>query len=363
MVSQRGRRIGHVAKTISAYHKVVKIPGSLLLRIRSQLAPGDNEQHGWVGIRFQTEPHAPPSQVLLHVNLCDATAQLQMQSIGVLGVNLIYGSYHHRSDADTFLRGLFDELSIERIEIDLIELNGPAFAGEDACAWCLTAVSRGMAHALVLDSSGQVVEPSSVLRRRPLLVMRGTFRNPKLLQPDLFESAGQQLTAEGVTIELEPVKLIDMTTRHVSREVSPSVAQMQESFRQLMPRGPLMASDFPETYLLSHYLRRHSNEPVRFVVSIAEAAKILHEAFYQNLPGTLLEGLGKLLSTNVKLYVAPMPREALRTAPGDVSDTIAVREPADSPVRLDDMILEEPGSHLFHYLRAAGRIVELQHSP
>jgi hypothetical protein len=396
-----GAASGTVAKTISAYDKVIsdEIYGAgtryvsrerllamldreyrLLLErldasrgrntqffafadtVASRNYKGDNEQHGWLGIRFQTEPNAPPSQMLLHVNLRDATAQLQMQSIGVLGVNLIYGAYHLGPDIDTSLRGLFDALSIDRIEIDVIELSGPAFTGQDACAWCLTALRRGMAHALILNSSGHVVEPSSLLRKRPLLVMRGTFRNPELLQPDLFESARRQLIAEGVTIEREPVTLIEMTTSHVSREMSPPVAQMQESVRQLASRGLLMVTSFPETYLLSRYLRRHSNEPVRFVVSVAGAAKILQEAFYQDLPGTLLEGVGKLLATNVKLYVAPMPREALMAALGNVSGTLAVRRSGDGPVRLDDLMPAEPGCHLFHYLRAAGRIVELQHS-
>ena len=365
-----GAASGTVAKTISAYDKVVsdEIYGAgtryvsrerlmamldreyrLLLQrldvsrgrntrffafadtVATRNFKGDNEQHGWLGIRFQTEPHAPPSQMLLHVNLCEATAQLQMQSIGVLGVNLIYG-VSPGVDIDTFLRGLLTAFHrANRNRRDRTER--PGVCRSDACAWCLTALSRSMAHALVLGSSGHVAEPSSVLRRRPLLVMRGTFRNPKLLQPDLFESARRQLTTEGVAIEREPVTLIEMTTSHVSREATPPVAQMLECVRELAPRGPLMVSNFPETYLLSRYLRRHSNEPVRFVVSIAAAAKILQETFYQDLPGSLLEGVGKLLATNVKLYVAPMPREALMTALGDISGTLSVRGSGDGLVR------------------------------
>jgi hypothetical protein len=61
-------------------------------------------------------------------------------------------------------------------------------------------------------------------------------------------------------------------------------------------------------------LRRHSTEQVRFILSVAAAAKIMHEVFYRTLPGTLPEGIGRLLATNVKLYVAPVPREAFRAA-------------------------------------------------
>ena len=48
---------------------------------------GDNEQHAWVGLRFQHEPGAEPSDILLHVNLTGPTVQLQQQALGVLGVS------------------------------------------------------------------------------------------------------------------------------------------------------------------------------------------------------------------------------------------------------------------------------------
>ncbi|HEY1342684.1 MAG TPA: hypothetical protein VGF59_34515, partial [Bryobacteraceae bacterium] len=283
---------------------------------------GSNEQHGWLGIRFQTEPGSDPSQVLLHVNLRDSTAQRQQETIGTFGVNLIYAAFRHRSDVHTFLAGLYEGLSLARIELDVIALDGPAFSAEDANQWTLSALCSKMAHAVVFDSHGIAVEPSSILRKRPLLVMRGTFANPDLLDAGLIRSAARQLAAEDPPCEREPAALLEMTIRHVSHSAPPSPAEMLNIMAQLTPRGPVMASDFPETYLLSRYLRRYSTEPVRFVVSIAAAAKILHERFYRDLPGTLLEGLGKLLATNVKLYVAPMPREDFLAALRDMPDTL-----------------------------------------
>jgi hypothetical protein len=121
-----------------------------------------------------------------------------------------------------------------------------------------------------------------------------------------------------------------------------------------------MITDYPESYLLSRYLRRHSTEPVRFIMGVTAAAKIMHEAFYRSLPGTLLEGIGRLLATNVKLYVAPMPREAFSAAVGDLSATLTVNQSGDGQVTLDDLELSGPGRHLLEYLRASDRIVPLQ---
>ena len=93
---------------------------------------GTNEQHGWLGVRFQAEPGGEPNQILLHINLMDPTAPLQQQAIGTLGVNLIYAAYHQRSSSTAFLAGLFDDLTSERLEIDVLEITGPVFAGSDS---------------------------------------------------------------------------------------------------------------------------------------------------------------------------------------------------------------------------------------
>ena len=154
-----------------------------------------------------------------------------------------------------------------------------------------------------------------------------------------------------------------MTIHHVSCDETLAAPEMLACIQQLTPRGFVIVTDYPETYLLSGYLRRHSTEPVRFIMGVAAAAKTLHEAFYQALPGTLLEGLGRLLATNVKLYVAPMPREAFNAAVGDLSGTLTVKESGKSLVTLDDLMPSIPNLHLFEYLRASGRIVALERAP
>jgi hypothetical protein len=321
---------------------------------------GTNQQHGWLGIRFQAEPEDQPSQILLHINLCDSTAEQQQQAVGILGVNLVYAAFHQRSGIDVFLAGLFDELSIKRIEIDVIELKGAAFADHDAREWCLTLLRRQMTHAVVFDTQANVAEPSGLLRKRPLLVMRGSFSRPDVFDSRLLEAAKQQLLAEGAPCEREPATLLEMTIHHVSGAKAPAVPEELVCIEQLTPRGIVIVTDYPETYLLSSYLRRHSTEPVRFIMGVATAAKTLHERFYQSLPGTLLEGVGRLLATNVKLYVAPMPMSAFNDALGDLAGTLTIRDSGKGMVALDDLMPSPPVLHLVEYLRASGRIVALE---
>src|SRR5258705_2844791 len=58
------------------------------------------EGHGWMGIRFQTEPGAPPSEILIHVRMLDKENVRQQEALGIIGVNLLYGAFYlHREPA------------------------------------------------------------------------------------------------------------------------------------------------------------------------------------------------------------------------------------------------------------------------
>ncbi|MEC9314378.1 MAG: TonB-dependent receptor, partial [Pseudomonadota bacterium] len=65
---------------------------------------GTNECHGWLGIRFQTEPHAAPSDIIIHVRMLDNENALQQEALGIIGVNLIYGAFHLSHNPDLLVK-------------------------------------------------------------------------------------------------------------------------------------------------------------------------------------------------------------------------------------------------------------------
>ena len=102
-------------------------------------------------------------------------------------------AYHQRSSPAVFLAGLFDDLSIERLEIDVLELTGPVFAGADSRLWCLDLLRVGMSHALVFDSNAQVVEPSTPFHKRPLIVQRTLRGRPGPSAAEAFQTARESV--------------------------------------------------------------------------------------------------------------------------------------------------------------------------
>lgn len=327
---------------------------------------GDNEQHGWLGLRFQIEPLSVPSDLLLHVNLMDANAMAQQEALGILGVNLLYAAHHARTSAAAFLECLRGGLGIERIEIDVLDFAGPAWAGQDPRAWCVGLLREGMAHAIAFDTSFRVVEPSSVLRKRPLLVDRGRFEKIESFHAAMMRSADRKLRSEAGAAPLarDPQGILEMTLHPAVDDDAPDDATILARVKQMVRVLPALVTDVAEAFRLVPLLRRYTAEPIRLVGGVAMTARIMEAHFYRGLTGSLLEGMGKLFASNVTLYAYPMPREAVIAAlavgrPDGATGNIQLSGDA-APIGLDDLVMAPPLNHLYRYLRDAGQIIPLE---
>src|SRR5580700_11063241 len=134
---------------------------------------GTNDAHGWVGLRFQMQPAGPANDVLLHINMRDASNILQQEAIGILGVNLIYSAYYELQTAETFLAGVAEDVVRERIEIDYIDFRGPAFEGWDRRTVVAHLVSTGFAEAVFFPANGPAVPPTDALYKKAVVLAPG----------------------------------------------------------------------------------------------------------------------------------------------------------------------------------------------
>jgi hypothetical protein len=331
--------------------------------VASRNYKGDNEQHGWVGLRFQTDPGAAPSDILLHVNLRDATSILQQQALGILGVNLLYASARQRDARDRFLQGLWDDLSLERLEIDCLELSGPAFSKADVRDWCVQLLRRGMARAIAFDTKGAIVPPTELLHKRPLIVDRGRFITIEDFHGRMLDAAQRQLRDEGIPLARDPISLLEITIRPAGEglpEAGPNLLERIDGMCRSIPgTGGVLATSFGEMYELVDYIRRYTTEPSRFVIGVSLLVRLFEDRFYNELPGRLLEGIGKVFAHHIKIYVSPMPRQAVLGALGPRPLRGIIAESATGLVSADDLRADPPVSHLYQYLRSGGWVVPL----
>jgi hypothetical protein len=99
------------------------------------------------------------------------------------------------------------------------------------------------------------------------------------------------------------------------------------------------------------------------IIWISTFLQLMEDKVFPSLPGAVLEGFGRLLATEVTIYVAPMPREALVAALGGLPETLLQESPGQDLLTLENFLPKPPLDHLFRYLRASGRIVALEGTP
>jgi hypothetical protein len=271
---------------------------------RSYGHPGNGR--GWLGVRFQSRPHEQPSSIIIHAHLFESTAARQQEALGVLGVNLIHGALMHHASIAELIASLTDELSRERIEVDMMKLTGPAFTGLDNRLVSLQLVERGLTDAAMFTAIGEVVQPSEVLYKKPILVERGSFRPATKLTLDLLNRALEQFLREPTVREQKPVVLAEMTLR--SLRTTPNVDHTDFLARAdiLGALGfDVLISRFEPYYQLAEYLAGYTDELIGLAVGLPTVRQIADEKYYTDLPGGVLESVGRLFKRSVKMYVYP----------------------------------------------------------
>ncbi|MBC7643208.1 MAG: TonB-dependent receptor, partial [Flavobacterium sp.] len=143
--------------------------------------------HGWVGIKFQIEPDEDYNEIILHIRFKETDARLQQETLGVLGVNLIYGAFYKYNDPKKLLRYLYDHLDKDQLEIDTINFAGPRFADVDNRLMSLQLVKNGMTDAVMFDPNGNNILPAAILYKKNILALRGSFRPVTNVNIDMYE--------------------------------------------------------------------------------------------------------------------------------------------------------------------------------
>jgi hypothetical protein len=279
-----------------------------------------NEAHGWLGIRFQIEPQGKPSEVVLHVRMWDKDAGLQQQALGIVGVNLIYGSFYYRDDAKTLIESLRDNLGTLRIEVDMLRFAGPVFPRVDNRLMSLHLVECGLTNAVMFGPGCEVLQPSEVLHKKAILVERGSFRPVTHVNLDMINCATAQFVQDPLVKGKEVIILMEITMNNLLSNGELDAQDFLSRVDLLSDIGfTVLISNYSEYYRLTSYFRRYTKEMIGVAMGINNLLEIFNEKYYENLEGGILESFGRMFRNEVKLYVYPMRKEAYARYMGETS--------------------------------------------
>lgn len=269
------------------------------------------ENHGWLGIRFLTEPKAEPSQIIIHVRLLDYRNLDQQEALGIIGVNLIHGAYCLHDDPVALIRSLLDSLNRKRVEVDMIKFTGPAFEGVDNRLMALTLVEHRLTDATMFTAEGEVVQPGEALYEKPILVERGSFRPVTRTTLEMLECAQAQFVQEPQVQDKQVVVLMEMTLKNLLEGDHIDHKDFLDRVDLLGALGKnVLISNYAEFHRLAGYLFRYTKEKVGLVMGIPTLKEIFQEKYYTDLDGGILESFGRLFKNDLKLYVLPLRESA-----------------------------------------------------
>jgi hypothetical protein len=272
---------------------------------------GNNEAHGWLGMRFQVAPSSEPSEIVLHVRMWDKDTVLQQQALGIVGVNLIYGALYLRSDPRQLIESLQDNLGTDRIEVDMLRFSGHCFEAIDNRLMSLHLVECKLTNAVMFGPQGEVLQPSEILHKKAILVERGSFRPVTHVNVDMIACATAQFVQEPPVKGKEVVVLMEITMNNLLSEGALDANDFLSRVDLLADMGfTVLISNYSEYYRLTSYFRRYTKEMIGVAIGINNLLEIFNEKYYENLEGGILESFGRLFRNAVKLYVYPMSGEA-----------------------------------------------------
>ncbi|HEX6896617.1 MAG TPA: TonB-dependent receptor [Bryobacteraceae bacterium] len=279
---------------------------------------GTNECHGWMGVKYQAHPRDENSQVIIHVRMLDHENDLQQEALGIVGVNLLFAAFFYHHQPEVMVESLLDNLSTERLEIDMIEFSGIEFRHVDNRVMSLKLVELGLSGAAMFGPSGEVLQPSEVLRRKPVLVERGSFRPVTKVNMDMMQCARERFAAEPEVDGAQLVELMEITMRNLMAEGKLDLSDFLARADMLAAAGKtVLISDYFEYYRLAGYLTRYTKEPIALTMGTGSLRALFGEEYYAGLEGGILEAFGKLFTKDFRIYVYPLREsgtEALETA-------------------------------------------------
>jgi len=319
---------------------------------------GTNDCHGWVGLRFMREPGAAANDVILHVNLRDPSNVQQQEAVGILGVNLIYAAYHALGSAEEFLASVFEDLGVHRVEIDCLELAGPYFQFWDGEEIHVFLVAGGYAEAVVFPADNQLVPPNELLHKRAVVLAPSGFDNTGQLRASLIQDVLQQLPEEDLEGSKGATGLFCLSVGGASAEGKGVHAKkIMERVKTLQKLAfGVMVFRAKELYRMSAYANRYTKSRIHFAIGLIVLGRVFGD-HYKDLAGTMLEGIARLFTQNVRLIVYPMEAEEVQRRVKTAGLTGWRWKEIDGMVSADNLHPSGPLDSLYQYLLVSELII------
>ncbi|MFD2890517.1 TonB-dependent receptor [Flavobacterium chuncheonense] len=312
--SRLKKMLAHETQLIEERLKRDKHPNKIFFSYANTVATIDFAKqykgHGWVGIKFQVEPDEEYNEIILHIRFKETDAKLQQETLGTLGVNLIYGAFYKHNDPKRLLRYLYDHLDKDQLEIDTINFSGPRFADVDNRLMSLQLVKNGMTDAVMFGPDGNNILPAAVLYKKNILALRGSFRPVTKVNMNMYKKSYNMFIEENKVDEENTFVVFEITLSNLKAEGEINERDFLDRAELLCSLGQtVMISNFQEYFKVVEYFSNYTKARMGLAMGVSNLVDIFDEKYYRHLSGGILEAFGKLFYRDLKVYLYPMKDE------------------------------------------------------
>ena len=249
-----------------------------------------NNQHAWMGLRFQAKPREAFNDITFHLNCWDQSRLQQHEALGILGVNLIYACFNRKNNSKQFLTSLTENLSGARVEIHGLSCSGPAFKDFSIPLLNLEILSQNLNSMVYFPSPNYSAFLSDAVFNKSLVIF---YEGKNLIKDWLFK---KQEFLKKLCLKPKNTACIVYKPSHQIKNLKKQLTELcKNSFSVLV--APLTPLDE-----LRKQLSYYSSKPFVFVVDEAFFINnLFNPHFYKNK--SLLSSLGLLFEGKTQLAV------------------------------------------------------------
>ncbi|MBK1895633.1 TonB-dependent receptor [Chryseobacterium paridis] len=262
--------------------------------------------HGWVGIRFQVKENEGYNEIVIHVKFKENDATLQQETLGNLGVNLIFGAFTYYDNPRTLIESLYDDVATDNLEIDMIDFSGPAFDYVDNRLMSLQLVKNNMTDAVIFNSQGNNMLPADILYKKNIFAVRGSFRPVTKVNIDMLQNGIDMFMKDAACTQEQTEILIEITISNLRADGDIDERDFMDRVDILGKLGyTVIVSNFSEYYRLIDYFASYTTGDIGVAMGVNNLLMVFDEKYYKNLSGGILEAFGKFFRNGMRVYLYP----------------------------------------------------------
>jgi len=264
--------------------------------------------HGWVGIMFQLDPNQKEyDEIILHLRFKQNEARLQQETLGIIGVNLIYGAFYKYHKPRKLLKYLYDHIDRDTVEVDMVNFSGPNFKDVDNRLISLQLIRNDMTDAVMFGPDGNNLLPAAVLYKKNILALRGSFRPVTKVNMDMFEKSYDIFIREQTVEEENTIVMFEITLSNLKASGEIDEQDFMDRAELLCSLGyTVLISKFQEYFKLVEFFGNYTKAKIGLTMGVNNLVEIFDEKYYRHLSGGILEAFGKLFFKDLKVYLYPM---------------------------------------------------------